>query len=215
VDVTARGAGRARAAGADDRTRQQRGRERRDRIVSEAIELFARKGFRGSSITELAERVGMTHPGLLYWFGTKERLLLDVVHEREEREGDAMAASLAEGATTVVELLRGTARFVAETPLLTRLYVVLAAENLDDGEPLHEFFATRYDQARTLVTAALEREQERGDAAADVDCAQVGREVIATLMGLEIQWLMDPEAIDYPATVDAYADALATRLAPG
>jgi AcrR family transcriptional regulator len=197
----------ARRAGADDRTRQARGRDRRDRIVAEAIRLFAAKGFRGSSIAELAERVGLTHPGLLYYFGTKERLLLDVVHERQDREGDALVAATADGATSVPDTIRAVARFVAEDAVLTRLYVVLGAENLDPGDPLHDFFVTRYDRARRAVAAIA---REAGTTAMDAD--QLGREVVATLMGLEIQWLMDPEAFDYLAAVDAYADSVATRL---
>jgi hypothetical protein len=33
-------------------------------------------------------------------------------------------------------------------------------------------------------------------------------------MGLEIQWLMDPAAIDLLATVNAYVQGLQERLAP-
>ncbi len=198
-------------AGADSRARQSRGRERRDRIVAEAIALFAAKGFRGSSIAELADRVEMTHPGLLYWFGTKERLLRDVVAERERREVDALAggpddASLAR--------LPDVARFAAADMTLTRLYAVLATENLDEGDPLHTFFVDRYDRARRIVVRGVDRDRARGEVRADVDAEQIGREVVATLMGLEVQWLMDPGAFDYVAAVDAYAEGLRARLAP-
>ncbi len=201
-----------RRAGADDRARQARGQERRDRIVAAAIELFAARGFRGTSISELAERVGMTHPGLLYYFGSKERLLLDVVHEREEREGHVLAPL--DDDAPFARRLRDTARFVAGDAVLTRLYVVLGAENLDPGDPLHDFFVARYDRARRAVVAGIEWGQGRGLVAPGVDREQVAREVVAVLMGLEIQWLMDPTAFDYVAAVDAYADALAARLAP-
>jgi AcrR family transcriptional regulator len=193
-------------APADHRVRQARGRDRRDEIVAEAVRLFAAKGFRGASITELAERVGMTHPGLLYYFGTKQRLLLEVVHEREDREGAAVLAALGDGTTDLPSGLRAVARFVAGDAVLTRLYVVLAAENLDAADPLHDFFVDRYARARAVV-AALVRPGAR-----HVDAEQVAREVVATLMGLEVQWLMDPSAFDYLDAVDAYARSLSERL---
>ena len=105
-------------ADADDRARGARGRDRREEIVDAAIRLFADKGFRGASITELAERVGMTHPGLLYYFGTKQRLLLDVVHEREEREGAAILVALGQDTTDLPSGLRAVARFVAGDAVL-------------------------------------------------------------------------------------------------
>jgi AcrR family transcriptional regulator len=193
--------------------RQGRGTERRDRIVAEAIELFAAKGFRGSSIAELAARVEMTHPGLLYWFGTKERLLLDVVAERERREVDALLGG-GGGPEASLARLPDVARFAAADAVMTRLYAVLAAENLDDGDPLHAFFVDRYERARRVVVLGVEQDRARGEVRADVDAEQVAREVIATLIGLEVQWLMDATAFDYVAAVEAYVDGLRARLAP-
>jgi len=174
------------------------------------VRLLAARGFRGTSVAEIAQHAGMTHPGLLYYFGTKERLLREVVAERERVEaagpwaGDIDEASL--------DRLPEALRYVIDDAILTRLYVVLAAENLDDGDPLHEFFVARYDGARQLIVAIVASEQRRGLIAPEVDAAQIGREVIATLMGLEIQWLMDPESIDYVATIDAYVAGLRVRL---
>ncbi len=193
-------------AAADERVRQPRGEARREAILSEAVALFAAKGFRGTSITELAGRVGMTHPGLLYYFGTKQRLLLDVVREREQREANVLLSTVGDGPDELGQGLRAIARFVADAAERTRLYVVLGAENLDPGDPLHDFFVDRYARVRNLVASAVRR------SGATVDADQLAREVVATLMGLEIQWLMDPSSFDYLAAVDAYADAVDRRL---
>ena len=195
-------------AAADERVRQPRGEVRREAILSEAVALFAAKGFRGTSITELADRVGMTHPGLLYYFGTKQRLLLDVVRQREQRETSALLATVGDGPGELGRGLRAIARFVADDVVRTRLYVVLGAENLDPGDPLHDFFVDRYARVRDLVASAVRR------SGASVDADQLGREIVATLMGLEIQWLMDPRAFDYLAAVDAHADAVEQRIRP-
>ena len=200
------------AAGADARARQTRGQARKDQIMAEAIELFAARGFRGTSIAELAERVGMTHPGLLYYFGTKERLLEEVVGTRQDSEQAGYLGHLTDEPS--IFRLGEVARFVLDTAVLTRLYVVLAAENLDPGDPLHEFFVTRYDRARRLGEHVLLAGQARGEIREDVDVHQVAVEVLSTLMGLEIQWLMDPDAIDVEAVVHAYVDGLRARLSP-
>jgi AcrR family transcriptional regulator len=193
-------------AAADERVRQPRGEARREAILAEALALFAAKGFRGTSITELADRVGMTHPGLLYYFGTKQRLLLEVVREREHREASALLSTVADRPDEIGRGLRAIARFVADDAVRTRLYVVLGAENLDPDDPLHGFFVDRYARVREMVAAAVRR------SGAIVDADQLAREIVATLMGLEIQWLMDPGAFDYLAAVDAYADAVDRRL---
>lgn len=199
-------------AGADSRTQQTRGEARRERIMEAAIELFATRGFRGTSITDVAERVGMTHPGLLYYFGTKERLLEEAVAARAASEKADYLGSL--GDDPSVFRLDKVARFAHDTAMLTRLYHVLAAENLDPGDPLHEFFVTRYDKARHLIAWMLRKDQARGDVRADIDLDQVSTEVIGTLMGLEMQWLMDPDRVDLLAVVQGYVEGLRARLAP-
>ena len=48
----------------------QRGVERRARILDAALELFAEQGFILTSLPMIAERVGITHAGILHHFGS-------------------------------------------------------------------------------------------------------------------------------------------------
>ena len=52
-----------------------RGRARRDQLLDVALELFAAKGYRGASLSEIAEKVGLSEAGLLHHFPTKVALL--------------------------------------------------------------------------------------------------------------------------------------------
>ncbi len=169
------------------------------------MELFAAKGYRGTGVAALAQQVGMTATGMLYYFGSKERLLQEVVAERDRRdELDLDSLSLSS--------FRELGRHNEKTALLTRLYVVLGAESLDPDDPLHGFFIDRYETARGLVRSVLEREREQGNFRRDIDTEQIAAEAIAVLMGLEIQWLIDPERVDLAGAVEAYVDRLTAQL---
>lgn len=200
-------------AEADQRTRQARGRARKKEILDHAVELLARKGFRGTPIAEIAGSVGMTHPGLLYYFGSKERLLLEVVAERDRAEMSAFRRFLDRDGATVASL-RDVAGFIVDAANLTRLFAVLGTENFDVDDPLHDFFVDRYARARGLVADALVAAKRRGEAAEDLDVTQTALEVVSVLMGLELQWLMDPDAIDLIGVVDAYTTELEHRISP-
>lgn len=173
--------------------------------------MLAARGFRGITISELAERVGMTAPGLLYYFGDKDGLLHAVVDERQRIErGEFYEETPDEDVT--IRVLPVIAAANAETPELVRLYLVLAMENLDEGDPLHTFFVERYERARRLARQALNRDIERGLLRDDLDVAQVAGEVIATLIGFEVQWLMDPDRFDYVASMTAYIEGVVERF---
>ena len=116
--------------------------------------------------------------------------------------------------TLTLDALTDIARQNVENAALTRLYVVLAAESLDPGDPLHDFFVRRYDRARRHVALLLEHSMGTGELRDDIDATQLSHEVLAVLMGLEQQWLMDPEGVDLVSTMGAYVDSLRARLAP-
>jgi AcrR family transcriptional regulator len=196
------------------RKQQPRGELRRQQILDAAVELFSAKGYRGTGLAALAERVGMTATGMLYYFGTKERMLQEVVAERDRRDPAwAVPGPLIPNLGSLsLTSFRDLGRHNAETAVLTRLYVVLGAESFDPDDPLHEFFVKRYETARTLVRSVLEREVEEGQIRSDVDVDQISMEIIAVMMGLEIQWLMDPTGVDLPVAVESYFDRLVADL---
>ncbi len=196
-------------AGADARNRQPRGTLRRQQILDAAVDLFAEKGYRGSGLAALADRVGMTATGLLYYFGSKKRLLQEVVAERDRAD----AIDTSEGLT--LTSLRNLGQHNVETATLMRLYVVLTAESFDPDDPLHDFFVERYETAREFVRSILAAEMTAGRIRRDVDIDQVAHEVIAVVMGLEIQWLTDPDRVDLAGRMQTYIDRLTDELAPG
>jgi AcrR family transcriptional regulator len=195
-------------ANADGRTRQARGDRRRQQILDAAVELFAAKGYRSTGVAALAERVGMTAPGMLYYFGSKEGLLRETVAERDR------ASAPHAGDVGDLASLRDIGKHNVETATLVRLYVVLGAESFDPDDPLHDFFVERYETARALTRTLLERELAQGRIRADADIEQLAREIIAVIMGLEVQWLADPERVDLETSIRDYIDRLLRDLAP-
>src|SRR6478752_10706192 len=51
------------------------------RILAAARGEFAQRGFPGARLQDIAERAGLTHPTLLYHFGSKERLYAAVIED--------------------------------------------------------------------------------------------------------------------------------------
>lgn len=62
------------------RTRGATAEETSIRVSEAAVRLFARKGFAATGIRELAVEAGLTPAALYHYMGTKEDLLLDIMH---------------------------------------------------------------------------------------------------------------------------------------
>src|SRR4051794_13431713 len=63
-----------------------KGRAKRQDILDQATALFGEAGYRGTSLREIAARCGLSHPGLLHHFPTKESLLLAVLEHRDAED---------------------------------------------------------------------------------------------------------------------------------
>jgi AcrR family transcriptional regulator len=59
--------------------RQAPGQPTRRRIQDAALELFAAKGFYGTGIRDIAERVGVTTAALYHYMGSKDELLVEIM----------------------------------------------------------------------------------------------------------------------------------------
>lgn len=77
---------------------RMRGDARREQLIRVAIELFARKGFRGTTTKEIASAAGVTEALIFRHFPTKEALYEAILLWRVEHSG------FAEGMTEMQEL---------------------------------------------------------------------------------------------------------------
>lgn len=59
------------------------GSSRREEILDSASALFAERGYHGASLRDISRRVGISHPGMLHHFSSKEALLGAVVDRLE------------------------------------------------------------------------------------------------------------------------------------
>lgn len=59
--------------------------DNKEKLINVAIDLFATRGFKGTSIRDIAKAMGMTISNIYYYFGNKEGLLLGVLEHSTKR----------------------------------------------------------------------------------------------------------------------------------
>jgi AcrR family transcriptional regulator len=193
---------------------RQRGEQTRRRIVDAAMELWVIRGSWGTGLTEVAERAGVGHPGLLHHFGSKDNLRLAVVKERDRRDLARLRALVESGGLGTIRALPVVARAAEERPGLAQLYLVLVAENLDPDAAAHDWLVERMRTLRRLIATNLSTGVERGEIDGSVDCDLVAARIMAFMDGAEIQRLLDPDHTDLVALYRDFAQALLQELAP-
>src|SRR5690349_12693157 len=118
-----------------------KGRAKRRDILDQAMTLFGEAGYRGASLREIAARCGLSHPGLLHHFPTKEALLLAVLEHRDEVDAELLSGR---AGLAMLRGLIGLTALNATRPGIVELFTVLSAEATAAGHPAHGYFARRY-----------------------------------------------------------------------
>ncbi len=163
----------------------RKGETKRAEILRVALEIFAEEGYRGTSLRKVAARCGLSLPGVMHYFESKEDLLVQVLRRRDEVEKERMAERTGLGGP--LDTLREGMR----TPGLVELFVSLAASAGEDGHPAQEFFPQRYEELRAMLTRRVQEAMDDGELASPIPAERLAVLLLAVADGIQLQWLSD------------------------
>jgi AcrR family transcriptional regulator len=183
--------------GGAPRARQERGVRTEEAILQATVRLLGQRGVHGTSLDLLAEEVGVAKSSILWHFGSKEELLLRVAERVFEETSRGLARDIL-ALPTVEErgdaLWRHYQHVVRDRPELRRVLLYLIFESAEGRPELRARLQRLYRGVRELFAEGL-----RGEVRDDMERQRLATISIATLDGLFLQWLLDPEAIDLAA----------------
>lgn len=170
-----------------DRGPYAKGRERRQAILDSTLEVFSEVGSRAASMSAIARHVGVSPALLQYYFASREDLLQEVI-----TNWDRDNARRGEGLSHFADWLRAI-RHNMGIPGLVHLYMTAVVEATDPDHPHREFYANRYEGLTPEITEEIRVQQLTGAVDPQADPARIARILLATIEGLQIRWLHEPD----------------------
>lgn len=151
--------------------------DRRAMIMETACNLFAQKGFRGTTTRELAAAVGVTEPVLYEHFKTKGDLYSAII-ESEARGGIAVLSELRErfaDAKDDLGFFLALAEAIVEWYAKDKAFIrLLLYSNLENHE-LKDLFHERSGECFHIVADYIRQRQSAGAIRPDMDPAIAAR----------------------------------------
>lgn len=183
-----------------------RGDRRRAQIVDTAFDFFGSRGYHGVSMLEIADACGVTRPGLIHHFPSKEALLEAVLKHRDERAArlffDGAPTESADGLAYFNRLIR-VAEYNGHDIGLVRLFAMLSTEAADPAHPAHDYYVARYRRSLSRTRDALSNLERRGLLRVHARREGLDAEIIALMDGLQIQLLLTPGSLDMATVLRA------------
>ena len=175
--------------------------EKAQRIIAAMRASVASRGAAGSTFDRVAREAGVSRGLLHYYFGSKERLLVEVVRQDCEVRIAAMDERLAsaDSADAVVQaLVHGLEDYLAEDPSSHAVvYEMLSVSRRSDE--IRAELAELYRRWRLHIADALRRKERAGIVSLAMDPEAAASVLFALGDGLGIQAISDPDWDSGPA----------------
>jgi AcrR family transcriptional regulator len=178
-------------------TREQSKAHTRERLLDAARSVFARGGFHGASVEEIASEAGFSTGALYSNFDGKEDLFLALM-EREIAEHAREIAAAVGARPSVAERATGGARqwmtMIEREPELLLLFMEFWAYGVRDAR-VRPKVAARFAQVRELLTRLIADGVREFDLELALPAEQLAVAIDALADGIARQKLADPEAV--------------------
>lgn len=158
-----------------------------DRICEAALELFVRKGYRATTIDEIAKRGRLTKGAVYYYFKSKAELLDEIV----ERVRNGYPCGIPEGngpQEKLVNFFHTQAKWAIERPTNLLLMILMSVEFKETKNATK----LKIDQIYADMSNAIAEIVEEGKASGVFSCSlsskQLGAFYVAAHDGMMLEW---------------------------
>ena len=159
-------------------------------VLEKALQVFWRKGYLGTSLTDLTEAMGINRPSLYAAFGNKETLFRKVLDLYQEQQTPYMRQALEEPtACKVIErMMYGVVDLLTNPDNPPRcLFAQTVLSCADPNDPLHQELAKRRVSIEATIRNRFARAIAEGDLPSDTDPTALARFVLTVNFGMSVQ----------------------------
>ncbi len=156
-----------------------RGKATRELILTEATSLFALYGYRGTSLRDISERVGISHPGMLHHFPHKEALLNAVLMRSREIFMGIVSNFMRDGLT-----MEGIKAWHSEVYVEAVLISVLRSEAVNPDHPGREILFDMENEVVGMLTEYFQHMKDQGFFLETADPAWAARTLLYLWMAV-------------------------------
>jgi TetR/AcrR family fatty acid metabolism transcriptional regulator len=164
--------------------------DKHERILNAAVRVFAKKGFHGTRVAEIAKAAGVADGTIYLYFQSKDDVLVSLFEDRVERLLTYMRDELPKcpGAAAklrrIIELQLGLLE--GERELAEVITVILR----QSSKLMKEYAAPKFNAYLEAVAKVVAEGQAAGEFRQDVSPSLVARAIFGALDGVALTWAL-------------------------
>jgi TetR/AcrR family transcriptional regulator, acrAB operon repressor len=186
--------------------------ERRTQILHAASRVFSRKGFHAANVSDVSAEAGVSQGTVYHYFDSKEDLFMTVFEAWETGNLYREVNAAMDASASAAEQLRYLAHAVGERMAQAEEILPASVEfwsHIHREPAIREGFRRIFAELRATVAQFIQDGIAQGEFV-PIDANAVAALLIAAYDGLILQWLSDPQSVDWQ-TVSATLTELVFR----
>jgi len=189
--------------------KQEISAETRRRLLDAAFDLASEGGASAMSVQAVADRSGISRGSVAWHFGSKDGLLVAVIDEAFRWGEEYLRTHLESVAEPSVEaLIEANFSLMAEDR--ARIFATILLEALTGDDVIRSTYAAHYVELRRFYGDYL-----RVVAPHLADPSATATALLGSTLGVNIQYVLDPDTVDRRAAVTALEKVYAQGLGRG
>lgn len=158
-----------------------------DRICDAALELFVKKGYRATTIDQIARRARLTKGAVYYYFKSKADLLDEIV-ERVRSEYPCRIPDGNGPREKLVSFLHMQAKWAIERPTNLLLMILMSVEFKDTKSDTKLKIDRIYADMSDAIAKIIDEGKDRGIFSTPLSSRQIGAFYVAAHDGMMLEW---------------------------
>lgn len=173
--------------------------KRKKEIIKAAVKVMGTQGYRNLTMSEVAHQAGLSPTGLAHYFKSRDRLLTAVLDYRDVKDSKAVerVAQKERGESRLtgwaaIESLADLIKHNAKQPGMIRLFTTLSGEAVSQDHPANAWLQRHHARFKEQLKHHFETAIADGKLVEETPVDELIHTIIATMDGLQVQWLVQP-----------------------
>ncbi len=199
------------------RTKEQTAKireERRRQILEAARQVFSQKGFDATNVSDVAAAADVSQGTIYHYFDSKDDLFMAVFEDWLTTCAYQGYAKSAFNTATAADRLRAFAHTAGQMMIDSAEFLPVQMEfwsHILRNDTIRERFRVVFAELRTFLGQIIQAGIDGGEFRA-TDAESLAAVALATYDGLILQWLADPESVDWQRASRALVEITLTGL---
>lgn len=198
------------------RTQTERRADAEAKLLASAAELIAEQGVERTSLAQIGTRAGFSRGIVNHHFGTKARLVEELVRHSQRVFASALPASdHLSGLDALVTFADQYLRILNRSDPRSQAFLVIWSEAAGAGRDLRTTFAERDKRTVGALEAMIQRGIDDGSIRPDAHPTAVAVSLLAELRGLGLEATIAPDSCSLSSLREPIVARLRAGLASG